>query len=407
MKFFSPSGQDRFVFENFHRGKRDGVFVDVGTPRDGNFANSLFFERMLGWRGLCIELLPADPRRGARARVAPSGSLERVEPAKSVATLIEEHSLGRVDYCAIESAGAVAVLSEFDPQRFDVSVFAITGAEDVAPVAELLARRGYEVAANLPQAHIFKCRGLRRLARTSVICAVWHGDPDRERLLAGHAANLSRQSVPIELIYAFDGADAPPESIPGRKIVVHESLSIYQAWNVALALVATPFVINLNLDDRLAPDAIERLENVLAKEGAALAAGDWKVCYSQPATDAVESCYPADRLPFLPAWPPAPGSITRLGSGTGERATFGPATLWRMDAHLGAPRYPWRLPDGTLLKVIGDAGWWMLLAGHLKKKLVRLPEIVGNYHSHPDSQAEFRAPQAESALLNQLGISLL
>jgi hypothetical protein len=48
MKFSSQVGQDRFLFDHFFRGKRDGVFVDVGAYDGEKFSNSLFFERHMG-----------------------------------------------------------------------------------------------------------------------------------------------------------------------------------------------------------------------------------------------------------------------------------------------------------------------------------------------------------------------
>jgi hypothetical protein len=77
-----------------------------------------------------------------------------------------------------------------------------------------------------------------------------------------------------------------------------------------------------------------------------------------------------------------------------------------MDAHIGVPRYPWRLPEGTTLKVVGDLAWWTLLTRHLKKKVVRVTDVIGNYHSHPNAQAEFRGPQNEASLMSELGVSL-
>src|SRR5277367_874876 len=58
MKFHSQCGQDQFLFENFFRGKRGGTFVDVGAYDGETFSNTLFFERHMGWNGLCIEPLP-------------------------------------------------------------------------------------------------------------------------------------------------------------------------------------------------------------------------------------------------------------------------------------------------------------------------------------------------------------
>jgi hypothetical protein len=405
MNFFSRAGQDQFLFENFFRGRRDGVFVDAGAQDGEQFSHSLFFERSLGWRGLCIE-----PRAEAFAKLAARRKCNCEQlPVGKLPSLLEKYSLTQVDYCSIDAQGAeLAVLAELDLGRFNISLLSLSNAGSDERIARFLSERGYDLIGRFEQDCLFKRRDVKRLARTSVICAVWHGEADRHRLLEGHARNLSRQTVPVEPIYIFDGRDEPPASIPGHKVVAHENLSIYQAWNVGLAMVSTPFVMNLNLDDRLAPDAVELLEHTLLSQNAALVGGDWRICYSQEETDSVDPVFPADQLPFAPAWPPSAGTRTRLGSGTGERGTLGPATLWRMDTHIGAPRYPWRLTDGTVIKVIADLCWWNLVTGHLKKKAVRIADVIGNYHSHPNTQAEFRGgPASETALASALGVSLV
>lgn len=91
----------------------------------------------------------------------------------------------------------------------------------------------------------------------TVITAVWHQQKDKEALLAGHMENLRRQTAPHRAIYVFDAGDAAPAWLEGTKITVSDPLTLYQAWNIALANVMTPLVMNLNVDDRLAPDAIE------------------------------------------------------------------------------------------------------------------------------------------------------
>ena len=98
--------------------------------------------------------------------------------------------------------------------------------------------------------------------RTTVICAVWHKDPQRELLLRGHRENLAGQTRLVDIIYVFDGGDRPSFDLQSRTVLVSENLTIYQAWNVALSLVETPYVMNLNLDDRLNLDAVEKLEDV-------------------------------------------------------------------------------------------------------------------------------------------------
>lgn len=228
------------------------------------------------------------------------------------------------------------------------------------------------------------------LPRTTVFCAVYHKDPLRSTLIFDHLQNLRQQTVPVNCVYVFENGDVPPSNFPAPWLTFSSPLSIYEAWNLGITASHTDFLMNLNLDDRLHPDAIERLQKFIEQEQADLVGGDWQIKYSQADTDIVSACSPVSSLPFLPSWPPLLGSHTRLGSGTGERGTFGPATLWRRELHRHCPRYPERLADGTVIRSIGDALWWMILRDKLNKKMLRLPMIIGNYHSHPAEQAEFR-----------------
>jgi hypothetical protein len=249
-------------------------------------------------------------------------------------------------------------------------------------------------------------QSLPHLLQATIITAVWHQDPLRHALLQGHQANLDAQTVEVERIYVFDNGDVPPNNLTGKTVIASDKLSIYEAWNLALSMVRTPYVMNLNLDDRIGADTIEHLQAEIER-GADLVGGDWKICFSQTETDAVLPCYPAKAVPFAATWPPDPQHPTRLGSGTGERGTLGPACMWRMALHQEFPRYPWQFGDGTLIKSVADLVWWMLLEQN-GKRLVRLPQIIGNYHSHPNEQAEFRnAPLREEERLAQVGIALI
>jgi len=454
VKFFSQVGQDRFLLEHFFRGKRGGVFLDIGAYDGETFSNSLFFERSMGWSGLCVEPMPSafakcaamrkaicenvclsdfegeadfleadqggpiekmysglptyfDPRHVQRIKAETKSQTTRRVPVTTLAALLNKHSLFDIDFCSLDVEGAeLPILSTFDPERFRIGVLTIENNWDDERIPRFMASKGYQFFAKLEQDYVFKRREVKPLPRTSVICAVWHKDLGRHELLRGHAENLARQSVPVQPIYVFDGGDEPPDWLSGRKISVKESLTIYQAWNVALSLVETPLAMNLNLDDRLAPDAVALLENEMRRTRAMAAGGDWKVCYSQAETDVVEACYPASQLPCVAEWPPQPQTRTRLGSGTGERGTLGPATIWRMEAHIGLPRYPWRLQDGSLLHTSADLAWWQVLQRNPNYKVLALPIIIGNYHSHPHGQAEFRFPD-ERPLMADPGVSLI
>ena len=225
---------------------------------------------------------------------------------------------------------------------------------------------------------------------TSVICAVYSKDPDRFSLLQKHFQNLQQQTVGVQPIYIFEDGDIPPTSLNGEIIISNKPMTIYEAWNLGLSACRTPLVMNLNLDDRLHKDAIETLERELSNKNEDLIGGDWKICYSQSEVDDTGNCYPSELVPFLPEWPPRKNSFTRLGSGTGNRGTYGPATMWQVSAHIGFPRYPYRTTDDYRIRGVSDAVWWEILRSHLNKNLVRIPSVIGNYHSHPDSQAEFR-----------------
>jgi len=57
-KYFSEGGQDKFFHKMFFKNKRDGFFVDIGASDGTTFSNTCFFERSLGWKGICIEPAP-------------------------------------------------------------------------------------------------------------------------------------------------------------------------------------------------------------------------------------------------------------------------------------------------------------------------------------------------------------
>lgn len=57
-KFYSQCGQDSFVYNTFFKNKTDGVFVDIGAHNGIDYSNTCFFEKHLGWKGICIEPIP-------------------------------------------------------------------------------------------------------------------------------------------------------------------------------------------------------------------------------------------------------------------------------------------------------------------------------------------------------------
>lgn len=50
-------GQDKFLNEEIFKNKRNGVFIDIGAHDGVTFSNTYFFEKELGWTGICFEPL--------------------------------------------------------------------------------------------------------------------------------------------------------------------------------------------------------------------------------------------------------------------------------------------------------------------------------------------------------------
>jgi len=437
MKFHAQIGQDRYLYERYFRETRGGVFVDIGAYDGVKFSNTYFFEKEMDWTGICIEPNPeiAATLRGQRSAVALECAVadfdgesefcnvniesheermlsglarhfdprhkKRIKAAKAseeritvrvrrLNDILDENGLSHIDYCSIDTEGAeLAILRDLDFGRFDISLFSIENNYGDQNIRTLMEERGYELVKTFHgYDQLYVKKGLLRLPVTTVLCPVWHKDPNRCDLLLGHQANLDAQTVPVDRIYIFDGNDVPPGGLVGHKIVSREPLTIYQAWNIALSAVRTPYVMNLSLDDRLATNAVAEMEDALW-EGADIVGGDWRNCFSQEETDQVESCLPLDALPVSATYPPKPGTLTRLGTGDGQMKSLGHACLWQMALHRRFPRVPYRFKDGTLIRAAGDLIWWSLLQ-RTGKRIARLPMIIGNYHSHPADQAEFR-----------------
>ena len=53
--FTSQYGQDAYMYRNFFLGKTNGFYLDVGANAPKEISNTWFFDKCLGWRGLCVE----------------------------------------------------------------------------------------------------------------------------------------------------------------------------------------------------------------------------------------------------------------------------------------------------------------------------------------------------------------
>lgn len=415
MKFYSQLGQDRYLLENFFKGRRGGVFVDIGAYDGETYSNTLFFERSMGWTGLCVEPLPSaflklktirrvlcenvcvsdfegeadfveadagidermlsglqrqfDERHIERLKRVAQRSESRRARVVKLPSLLERHGLFRIDYCSIDTEGSeLSILSTIDFERFRISVLTIENNYDDPKIGELMERNGYVLADRLEQDYVYRRKDVAMLPRITAICAVPSGLAERDLLLRGHSENLRHQTIPIEPFYVFDSGAEIPSWLEGRAVTCGAALTSYQAFNVALFMTATPLAMTTDIAARLAPDAAEILERERSAANAIAAYGDWRLSANQAEADDIVPCFPSGQLP----------EHARLVAGNGPYDCLGPSVLWRMDAHLNAPRYPWRLREGTLLREAGEGAWRAVLAGASREKIVHVPLVIGN-----------------------------
>jgi len=57
MEYKSKHLQDKFIV-NYFKGKRNGVFIDIGAHDGESLSNTYILEKEFGWNGICIEPMP-------------------------------------------------------------------------------------------------------------------------------------------------------------------------------------------------------------------------------------------------------------------------------------------------------------------------------------------------------------
>jgi FkbM family methyltransferase len=193
MQSFSQHGQDAFVYETFFKSKDgQGYFVDVGAYDGVTFSNSLFFERHLGWSGICIEPLPAafEKLQGSRTAVCLNcavadrdGKGEFVDvdmpnfgkmysglraeydqrhvqilnaymtgarlievPLRRLADILDENGVRKIDYLSVDTEGGeLKILKSIDLKSYDVGVISVENNYKDAAISDHLLGFGYRL----------------------------------------------------------------------------------------------------------------------------------------------------------------------------------------------------------------------------------------------------------------------
>lgn len=191
-RWFSQAGQDRFLDEQVFRGKRDGIFLDVGAYDGATGSNTLFFEAFRGWTGLLVEPSPLYAAQARACRRTPlaevaigpddghaeflhvtsgytqmsgladsydaglrkrieadsryEGEMIRVE-TRTLGSLIDSHVSGPVDFISLDiEGGEVAALSSFDFSRHAVTAWSIENNSGGGEIGRIMQGAGYRLA---------------------------------------------------------------------------------------------------------------------------------------------------------------------------------------------------------------------------------------------------------------------
>ncbi|MBS0619967.1 MAG: FkbM family methyltransferase [Verrucomicrobia bacterium] len=214
--YYSQCGQDAFVHQNFFQGVQEGVFVDIGAHNGISLSNTYFFEKELGWNGICVEPIPevfdalrqnrncicvqgcivSEPIEHAefwRITGAPemlSGLIHRYDPKHRerirrelkkkrgalavidvrcyrLNELLEAHQIDHVHFLSIDTEGGeLEILKSIDFDRFQIDVIAVENNYQDPHFAPFMESKGYFLAKTLEQDQIFvKQAGRERLGQ--------------------------------------------------------------------------------------------------------------------------------------------------------------------------------------------------------------------------------------------------
>ncbi|MEI8365539.1 MAG: FkbM family methyltransferase [Parachlamydiaceae bacterium] len=202
--FHGQGQQDRFVYENFFKNKLQGVFVDIGAHDGIKFSNTYFFEKHLGWTGMCVEPLPEvferlkanrkclcvqgcifdkyetvpflkisgypemlsgiienyDPQhvRRIQTEIAMIGGKSEIITVKcyNLTKLLIDNNIHHVDYLSIDTEGGeLGILKSIDFTRIDVEIIDVENNYN-EPFQQFLEPFGYRKVAMLGVDEIYK-----------------------------------------------------------------------------------------------------------------------------------------------------------------------------------------------------------------------------------------------------------
>ncbi len=203
--YYSQSKQDQFANTHFFKDKKDGVFIEIGAYDGIYISNSYFFEKYLGWKGICIEPIPEIYKKLRENRncycvqgcitdregkipflrvTGPemfSGIVEKYDPKHTAVingvmehytgsssetiyanafllnNLLETHNFYHVDFLSIDTEGGeLDILQSIDFEKFDIDVITVENNYYDPKYKDFLESKGYEYVTRLEHDELYK-----------------------------------------------------------------------------------------------------------------------------------------------------------------------------------------------------------------------------------------------------------
>jgi len=191
--YVSQSGQDLFLHQHLGMDQRGGFFVDIGAFDGVEISNSLFFERELGWKGLCVEPIPeifarlranrladcinaaASTRDGQAEFVVLEGGFEtgshlaREDEATQagtrripvevvdIARVLREHGVQKIDFLSIDiEGGEMELFDHIAATGIPIDVVAMELNMNFVEMDAHMARQGYRLEAQVGADRIYR-----------------------------------------------------------------------------------------------------------------------------------------------------------------------------------------------------------------------------------------------------------
>jgi len=167
---FSQGWQDWYIYHNYFKDRDwgEGVYMDFGTNDPLTISNTAFFDKCLGWKGVCIEMNPKyhaaiRNKRGCslvdtcvlgketEVGFTDAGTSSEVKEdgkgmtCTTLAKVFEQHEIKHVDFVSIDIEGAEAdTLRCLDMSRYDVGLWLVeTNKQDQHQVDYFFQKNGY------------------------------------------------------------------------------------------------------------------------------------------------------------------------------------------------------------------------------------------------------------------------